>query len=158
MPVTAKLSRRVYEQLGDDVVNAIVDWFNQVDATYRGDLREMNDLNFARFDAKLGERLAEFEAELTRRMDALEAKLERRMAGLEAELTRRMDALEAKLTRRMDALETKLEQCVTRTEFEQRLAQLETRLTHRIFYASAATFLAQLVALVTLFRMFGSPH
>ncbi|HVX41852.1 MAG TPA: hypothetical protein VHB25_19990 [Gemmatimonadaceae bacterium] len=147
MPVTAKLSRRVYEQLGDDVVNAIVDWFNQVDATYRGDLREMNDLNFARFDAKLGERLAEFEAKVERRLAEFEAKIERRLADFES-----------RFERRLLSLESRIEQCVTRTEFEQRLAALETRLTHRIFYASAATFLAQLIALITLFRMFGSPH
>jgi len=30
------------------------EWFNAVDATYRTDLRELNELNFARFEAKLG--------------------------------------------------------------------------------------------------------
>jgi hypothetical protein len=30
-----------------------VDWFNAVDATYRSDLRELNELNFSRFDAGL---------------------------------------------------------------------------------------------------------
>jgi len=54
MPVTAKLSRKFYEKLGDDVANELVEWFNLVDATYRSDLRELNELNFARFDAELG--------------------------------------------------------------------------------------------------------
>jgi len=63
MPVTAKLSRKFYEKLGDDVANELVNWFNQVDATYRADLRELNELNFARFDAKLGQRIAEVKAE-----------------------------------------------------------------------------------------------
>jgi len=63
MPVTAKLSRKFYEKLGDDVANELVNWFNQVDATYRADLRELNELNFARFDAKLGQRVAEVKAE-----------------------------------------------------------------------------------------------
>ena len=35
-----------------------------MDATYRADLRELNELNFARFDAKLEQRLAELKAEL----------------------------------------------------------------------------------------------
>jgi hypothetical protein len=35
-----------------------------VDATYRSDLREINELNFARFDAKLEQRLAERRAEV----------------------------------------------------------------------------------------------
>jgi hypothetical protein len=103
MPVTAKLSRKVYDKLGDEVVNAIVDWFNQVDSTYRADLREMNDLNFARFDAKMGERLAE-----------LDAKWERRFGEFQAELTRRM------------------------------------------YGASVATLLAQIIALVSLFKLFNT--
>ena len=41
-----------------------------MDATYRTDLRELNELNFARFDAKVGERLAELESRLTWRMFA----------------------------------------------------------------------------------------
>lgn len=64
MPVTAKLSRAFYEKLGDDVANELVNWFNQVDLTYRTELRELNELNFARFDAKVGERLAELRSEL----------------------------------------------------------------------------------------------
>src|SRR5205809_7499151 len=64
MPVTAKLSRKFYEKFGDDIANELVEWFNSVDATYRADLRELNELNFARFDAKLEQRLAELKAEL----------------------------------------------------------------------------------------------
>ena len=59
MPVTARLSQLFYERLGEQIANELVDWFNQVDATYRSDLREINELNFARFDAKLEQRLAE---------------------------------------------------------------------------------------------------
>ena len=64
VPVTAKLSKRVYDVLGEDIANELVDWFNAVDLTYRTDLRELNELNFARFDAKLEQRLAEFRGEL----------------------------------------------------------------------------------------------
>ena len=64
MPITAKLSRKFYDKLGDDVANELVEWFNQVDATYRADLRELNDRNWARFEAKLEQRLAELKAEL----------------------------------------------------------------------------------------------
>lgn len=51
MPVTAKLSRRFYEALGDDVANELVDWFNAVDLTYRAQLKELNDANWERFKA-----------------------------------------------------------------------------------------------------------
>jgi hypothetical protein len=64
VPVTAKLSKHFYEVLGEDIANELVDWFNAVDLTYRTDLRELNELNFARFDAKLEQRLAELRAEL----------------------------------------------------------------------------------------------
>jgi hypothetical protein len=40
-----------------------VEWLNQVDATYRSNLRELNELNFARFEAKLDRQLAELRAE-----------------------------------------------------------------------------------------------
>ncbi len=68
MPVTAKLSRKFYEKLGDDVANELVEWFNAVDATYRADLREFNELNFARFDAKQEQRLAQLKTDIVKWM------------------------------------------------------------------------------------------
>ena len=82
MPVTAKLSQKLYDKLGEDVANELVDWFNAVDATYRADLRELNELNFARFDAKLEQRLAEQEANWDRRFAELDVKWEQRIAEL----------------------------------------------------------------------------
>ncbi len=79
MPVTAKLSKAFYERLGEDVANELVDWFNQVDATYRADLREKNELNFQRFDAKLEQHLAQFEMKIETRVAQLETALERRI-------------------------------------------------------------------------------
>jgi hypothetical protein len=64
VPVTAKLSKRFYDVLGEDVANELVEWFNAVDLAYRTDLRALNELNFARFDAKLEQRLAELRADL----------------------------------------------------------------------------------------------
>ncbi|HEY9519660.1 MAG TPA: hypothetical protein VIQ98_10365, partial [Gemmatimonadales bacterium] len=61
MPVTAKLSQLFYERLGEQVANELVDWFNAVDATYRGDLRELNELN-----ARIDRVVAEMEARLER--------------------------------------------------------------------------------------------
>src|SRR3954469_10413947 len=70
VPVTAKLSKRFYDVLGEDVANELVDWFNAVDLTYRTDLRELNELNFARFEARLDQRMAELRTELVRWMFA----------------------------------------------------------------------------------------
>ena len=79
MPVTARLSKLFYERLGEQVAGELVDWFNQVDATYCNDLRELNELNFARFDAKLQQRIAELRAELLGEIRTLDGKLERRL-------------------------------------------------------------------------------
>ncbi len=86
MPVTAKLSKRCYDVLGEDVANELVDWFNAVDLTYRADLRELNELNFARFDAKLEQRLAELRAELRQELAELRVELKQDIADLRAEL------------------------------------------------------------------------
>ena len=57
----------------------MVDWFNNVDATYRADLRELNELNFARFDAKLEQRVAALDSKLEQRLAVLESKFEQRL-------------------------------------------------------------------------------
>ena len=67
MPL-AKLSERFYDKFGHDLVEELVTWLNQMDTTYRADLRELNELNFARFDAKLDQRLAEVKADLVKWM------------------------------------------------------------------------------------------
>lgn len=86
MPVTARLSKLFYERLGEEVTNELVDWFNAVDATYRADLRDLNELNFARFDAKLEQRLAEVYARLDAKIDRLEGRTEQRLGELRSDL------------------------------------------------------------------------
>jgi len=69
------LSRKFYERFGDDLTNELVEWFNQVDTTYRSELREANELNWLRFEAKLEQRIAELRTDLAH----LETKLIRWM-------------------------------------------------------------------------------
>src|SRR5437667_9873849 len=91
MPLTAKLSREFYDKFGNTVVDELVNWFNQVDATYKLELRDLNELNFARFDAKLEQRIAELRAERRTGLASLEAgfgaKVEQRIAELGGEIT-----------------------------------------------------------------------
>jgi|SRR5213082_823937 len=108
MPVTAKLSRMFYERFGDELTNELVDWFNQVDATYRGELRELNELNFARFDAKLEQRAAELDAKLEQRTAELDAKIEQRTAQLDAKLEQRIAEVKAELHAGLAMLEGRL--------------------------------------------------
>jgi hypothetical protein len=109
VPVTAKLSRKFYERLGDEVANELVEWFNAVDATYRSDLRELNELNFARFDAKVEQRWAQLDAKLEQRSAEFDAKLEQRVAELRAEMREGF------------------------ARVDQRFAEFETKLTKRLF-------------------------
>ena len=120
--VTAKLSQKFYEKLGEDITNELVNWFNAVDATYRADLRDLNEVNFARFDAKLEQRLVELDAKWGTRWSELDAKLEQRLAQADAKRDVRWHELEARLA--------------------ERLAQLESRLTWRMFAFWAPTALA----------------
>ena len=86
MPVTAKLSRKFYDKLGDEVANELVEWLNLVDATYRSDLRELNELNFSRFESKLEQRIAELRAEMREGF----ARVDQRFAEFETKLTNRL--------------------------------------------------------------------
>ena len=93
MPVTAKLSRQFYERLGDEITNELVEWLNQVDIAYRGELRELNAANFARFDPKMEQRFAEFELKVDRRLAEFREHVDHRFA----EMDRRITVLEAKV-------------------------------------------------------------
>ena len=105
MPVTAKLSRLFYERLGDQVAGERTTWFNDVDATYRSDLREMNELNFARFDAKLEQRIVQVEAKVDARLAQLEARMDARVGQVDARFTQ----VEAKMDTRFAQSEALLE-------------------------------------------------
>jgi hypothetical protein len=64
VPTTARLSRRFYDTFGDENTNELVGLLNAMDATYLGELRALNETNFARFDAKLEQRVAELRTEV----------------------------------------------------------------------------------------------
>ncbi len=86
----------------------MVNWFNQVDDTYRGQLRELNELNFARFDAKVEQRMSQLESSLEQRVTQVEANLAQRVTQVDAKLEQRLAEFEAKLERRLGGLESKL--------------------------------------------------
>ena len=103
MPVTAKLSRKFYERFGDDIAKELVDWFNMVDATYRSDLRELNEHNFARFDAKLERRVVELDAKIDRLAAELRAEMQVGFATLATGVDSKLAQLETGLTKRLFA-------------------------------------------------------
>lgn len=124
MPLTAKLSRKFYERLGDDVVNELVGLLNQVDATYRSELREQNELNFARFESKLEQRIAELRAEM-----------DKRFAELRIEMNDRFSKLDAKMELKFETMATK--------EFVEKRLREQTGM----FFAAWGVLLASSIAL-----------
>jgi hypothetical protein len=106
MPVTARLSRKFYDQFGDEIANELVEWFNKVDETYRTGLRELNDLNYARFDARLEQRLAEFSASLRTEMAGMAASIRGEMAGMEASLRTDMAEMGASIRQEIAVTQT----------------------------------------------------
>ncbi len=77
MPVTAKLSQLFYDRLGEEIAQELVDWFNS--AEYSGNMRQLNELTLARFDAKLELRIGILETNLKAAIARLEAKVESRL-------------------------------------------------------------------------------
>jgi hypothetical protein len=86
VPVTARLSKRFYDTFGDEIANDLVEWFNQVDATYRQELRDQNDLNWGRVEA----RIAQVEARMDGRLAALRADLDVGLERLRSDLLKWM--------------------------------------------------------------------
>ena len=81
MSITARLSRKLHQTLGDEAGEDLVTWMQGVD-TQRAELRELNELNFARLDARLSTSVAELRQEMHAGFAQLEARLERRMSDL----------------------------------------------------------------------------
>ena len=76
-----------------------------MDATYKLELRDLNELNFARFDAKLEQRIAELRAELRTGLAALEARFETKLEQGIAELRGELATLEGRLLARLGVVE-----------------------------------------------------
>jgi hypothetical protein len=108
VPVT-KLSQLFNERFGDEIADEVVNWFNAVETNSRSDLREINELNFARVDAKLEQRFAEQDARIERRFAELEIRIEKRFAEQDVRFEKRFVMLEAKLDTRLSDIQTVME-------------------------------------------------
>ncbi len=87
MPVTAKLSREFYNKFGDKVVDELVGLLNDMDATFRAELRELNEQNWLRFEAKLEQRIAELESKLMTEIASLRGEFMAQLGGLEVKMS-----------------------------------------------------------------------
>jgi hypothetical protein len=90
MLISAALTQKLRESFGDEAADEMVDWMHRVE-TERSRSRELNDANFARYDALLGQRFAEFRHEI--RAEIAEGRQEMRagFAQLEVKFERRFN-------------------------------------------------------------------
>ena len=113
MPVVARLSKRFYDELGEDIANELVELLNQVDGSSRRELRELNELNFARFDAKLEQRVADS----TARIDKLATELGGRIGGVETRMEARFAAIEKVMVTKSDLAEALADRFTAQNRF-----------------------------------------
>ena len=147
MPVTARLSQVFYDRLGEQIANELVEWFNQVDTQYRSDLRELNEQNFARFDAKVEQRFAEQDARIEKRFAEMDVRIERRFAEQTIWIERRFAELEARFERRFAAIEANF--ALLREEMVRRFAEQDARIAQQ-FLAQTRFLYVSLVAQLAL--------
>jgi DNA anti-recombination protein RmuC len=155
MPVTAKLSRQFYERLGDEVTNELVEWLDHVDLTYRADLRELNEGNFSRAEAKADQRAAEFDLRLDRRLSEIETKVNQRLADLETKFNQRLTDLETKFNQRLTNFEASVDQRFVHLErkLDRRSAELEAKIESGLerLRGEMVSFKAELIKWMSLF-------
>jgi hypothetical protein len=75
MPVTTTLLLKLRETLGDEAANDLVTWVDDATARELGRIRELAELHYSRFDARLDQRLAALRADLYGRIEALRTEL-----------------------------------------------------------------------------------
>lgn len=76
----------------------MVNWMNGVD-TQRAELRELNELNFSRFDTRFAQSQAVFDA----RFAQAEARFDARLSQAEATVDARLGQFEASIVGRLEA-------------------------------------------------------
>ena len=64
MPVTTRLVQRLHDVLGEEATDDLFNWWQETARVNRAEIREVADLYFARFDARLEKGLAEVRAEM----------------------------------------------------------------------------------------------
>ena len=89
--------------------NGLVDLVNMVDGNYRTELRAQNEANFARFDAKLEQRLAELRGDLRSEIASQGASLRKEILDQGSAIA----ALDTKFTERLASFEVLVHREIT---------------------------------------------
>lgn len=137
MAISAELSRKLYETLGDEAANAMVDWMHRVDAQ-RAELRELNELTTSRLDARFDQVDARFD-----QVDARFEQVDRRFEQVD----RRFEQVD----RRFERLETQLHEGLARVEIAMERTRSDViKWAFGFWLGSLVTVVGALVALARL--------
>jgi len=77
MPVTSRLSHKLYETFRNEAAEDLVDWMRGID-TQRAELRELNELSVSRLEARMDTLAAGLRQEMQVGFARLETMIERR--------------------------------------------------------------------------------
>ena len=136
MPVPAKFSEQSHDRVGHQFIEELVDWLTRNEHASRTELREINELNFARFETTLDNRVQRLE----RRLDQIETlvegvpALDQRIHAVEVKLEQRIRAVEVTLASEVGRLKDSIssETGSLRGDLLVAMAQMETRMTGRL--------------------------
>lgn len=110
MPITPRLARTLHATLGEEAAEDLVTWMQNVD-TQRAELRELNELSFARIDARFDEArraakadLKDATAQVREEMQAGFARTDLGLATLREEMRVGLADVERRLERRIGDL------------------------------------------------------
>ena len=97
MPVTARLLQRLHESLGDEATNDLFAWWEEAASVNRIAVREVADLYYARFDARLEKGLAEVRSEMDKGLTEVRSEMAKGLAEVRSEIAVVRADMESKL-------------------------------------------------------------
>lgn len=86
MPVTARLLQRLHESLGDEATNDLFSWWEEAATVNRAAVREVADLYYARFEARLEKGLAEVRSEIASGLAEVRSEMTSGLAQVRSEM------------------------------------------------------------------------
>jgi phage host-nuclease inhibitor protein Gam len=147
MPVTPTFSEDFYWKLGHGIAEDFVTWCNQAHAAFRTDLKELNELNYARFESKLEQRIVELRATLREELAQMGAALRQEIAALDAKLSRRIAELDTKLSGQIASVEARGDKKLAALQAEVQSLKTMVRRLLGFWAASTVTILAAIIRL-----------
>jgi len=97
MPVTARLLQRLHEAIGDEATNDLFAWWEEAASLNRAAVREVADLYFAKFDARLEKGLSEVRSELDKGLSEVRSEMDKGLSEVRSELDKGLSEVRSEL-------------------------------------------------------------